>query len=215
MTRQLIQIPGITIHAIRRGINRGTVFEDDSDFDFFLVLLEGASNHHDVAVHSYVLMTNHYHLIATPNRENGLSLMLRDVNREYVRRFNRRRERIGTLWTGRPRGIPICDDRHFLTCLRYVEQNPVRAGMVVAAEDYRWSSFRVHAFGEPCDWLVPHVSYLALGSNPGAREDAYRTLSQSALAEADLVRQRHRLWRQAEGAAMPDEYAPRLEVVAT
>ncbi len=213
MTQQLIQIPGIPVHAIRRGINRRTIFEDDSDFEFFLALLEASGNHHDVLVHSYVLMTNHYHLIATPNRVDALSFMLRDVNREYARRFNGRRGRIGTLWTGRLRGIPICDDRYFLTCLRYVEQNPVRAGMVATAEEYRWSSFRVHAFGERSDWLVPHVAYLALGSNAAARQSAYHALSQPELAEADLVRQRHRLWRQPQTPTVPEE--ARLEIAAT
>ena len=137
-----VYLPGVSLHIIRRGINRTTVFGDNGDFELFLALLETASGTHDVPVHAYTLMTNHYHLIVTPNRAGSLSLMMRDLGREYVKRFNRRYERIGTLWTGTYRDIAITDERQWLTCLRYVEQNPIRAQMVATPDAYRWSTYR-------------------------------------------------------------------------
>jgi putative transposase len=190
-----VQIPGVPLHLIRRGINRAAVFGDKEDYEFFLALLETSAARHDVAVHSYVLMTNHYHLIATPGRTDAVPPMMRDVNRAYSKRFNRRYERIGTMWTGPYRDISISDERYLLTCLRYVEQNPVRAQMVSTAEDYAWSTYRVHALGEPTSWLVPHSAYVALGATPADRQAAYRTLCELPLGDHDLVRQRHALGR--------------------
>jgi REP-associated tyrosine transposase len=185
-----VQLPGVSRHLIRRGINRTTVFGDNEDFELFLALLEASSRTHDVSVHAYTLMTNHYHLLATPNQLNAASRMIQELNREYVRHFNRRYERIGTLWAGRLRDIPITDEPYLLTCMRYIEHNPVRARMVSAPADYEWSTYRVHAFEAPNDWLVLHDTYLALGPTPIDRQMAYRALSEAALNEAELVRQR-------------------------
>jgi REP-associated tyrosine transposase len=188
-----VQLPGVSLHLIRRGINRTTVFGDNEDFELFLALLEASSRTHDVSVHSYTLMTNHYHLLATPNQPNAASRMIQELNREYVRHFNSRYERIGTLWAGRLRDIPITDETYLLTCMRYIEHNPVRARMVSAPADYEWSTYRVHAFGAPNDWIVLHDTYLALGPTPIDRQMAYRALSEAALKEAELVRQRNGL----------------------
>jgi putative transposase len=119
---------------------------------------------------------------------------MRDVGREYVLRYNRKHDRIGTLWTGRYRSIVITDDRYSLTCLRYIEQNPVRANMVLAPSDYRWSSFGFHGLGHRSDWLVPHPAYTALGSTPEERQCAYREICSTELPDSDLVRQRHALF---------------------
>jgi putative transposase len=186
-------LPGVSLHIIRRGINRTTVFGDNEDFELFLALLQTGSGTHDVPVHAYTLMTNHYHLITTPNRAGSLSLMMRDVGREYVKHFNRRYERIGTLWTGPFRDIPITDERQLLTCLRYVEQNPVRAHLVSTPDEYRWSTYRTHALGEPHGWIVPHAAYVALGATPADRQHIYRALCEPDLTDAELVRQRHGL----------------------
>src|SRR5439155_6171532 len=154
-----------SIHIIRRGNNRGPIFVDDYDREMFLALFEIMSCRHSVPIHGYTLMTNHYHVIGTPPDATSLSLMLRDVGREYVKRYNRRHDRIGTLWSGKPRTILVRDERYWLTCLRYIEQNPVRAQIVNNAADYRWSSYRFNAFGEPHPWLVHHPVYEMLGSN--------------------------------------------------
>src|SRR5262245_47190543 len=103
------QLAGVTLHLIRRGINGMSIFGDDEDFELFLALLEAASDAHDVSVHAYTLMTNHYHLLATPNETNAASRAVQEVNRDYVRHFNKRYQRIGTLWTGRLRDIAITD----------------------------------------------------------------------------------------------------------
>jgi putative transposase len=188
-----IQLAGVALHLIRRGINRTSIFGDDEDFELFLALLEAASHAHDVSVHAYTLMTNHYHLLVTPNVTDAASRTMQDVNRDYVGHFNKRYQRVGTLWTGRLRDIAITDHEYLLTCMRYIEHNPVRAGIVSAPSDYPWSTYRVHACGELHDWIVPHDTYLALGATPTDRQRAYRALSEAALGEAALVRQRHAL----------------------
>jgi putative transposase len=186
---------GLSVHVIRRGNNRGPIFVDDYDRQLFIALLEIMSTRHGVAVHGYVLMTNHYHLIVTPPNTQGLRLMMRDVGREYVLRYNRRHDRIGTLWAGRGRRIVIQDERYWLTCLRYIEQNPVRAGLVDDAADYLWSSYRVHAFGEAQGWLTHHHLYETLGAADEERQEAYRGLFAENLGDAELVRQRLYLQR--------------------
>ena len=128
MTINRAYTPGLSVHVMRRGNNRGPIFADDYDRELFLALLELAAARHGVHIHAYVLMTNHYHLIVTPSDADALWRMMRDFGREYVLRFNRRHNRIGTLWTGRYRAIAIGDERYLLTCLRYVEQNPIKDG---------------------------------------------------------------------------------------
>jgi putative transposase len=188
-----VYLPDIGLHVIRRGINRASIFEDDTDYEFILALLEFTSRRRGVDVHGYGLMTNHYHLIVTPHSATALPDMMRDLGREYVLRYNRKYRRIGTLWTGRHRQIPITDERYWLTCLRYIEQNPVRAKMVAHPGDYKWSSFRANGIGESVPWLTPHPVYSALGSTPEERQIAYRAICGESLNEAELTRQRHGL----------------------
>jgi putative transposase len=186
-------LAGISAHVIRRGNNRSPIFADAADYELFLALLEFASARRGIEVHAYGLMTNHYHLIVTPSTQTALPRVMQDLGREYVLAYNRKHGRIGTLWTGRYRAIPITDERYWLTCLRYIEQNPVRAKMVERPGDYRWSSFRFHGFGEALPWLTPHPVYIALGSTAEERQTAYRRLCGEALSEAELTRQRHGL----------------------
>jgi putative transposase len=183
--------PEICVHVIRRGNNRTPIFSDDADRELFLALLEVTSTRRNVDIHAYALMTTHYHLMVTPRRELALPHMMRDLGREYVRRYNRKHGRIGTLWTGSYRSIPIHDERYWLTCLRYVEQNPVRAQMVSTPGDYQWSSFWFHGLGKPHGWLTPHPVYEGLGGTPEDRQTAYRAICGTALTEAELVRQRN------------------------
>jgi putative transposase len=197
-----VYLPDISLHVIRRGINRAPIFAEETDYEFILALLDFTSGRHGVDVHGYTLMTNHYHLIVTPRSATALPDMMRDLGREYVLGYNRKHGRIGTLWAGRHRQIPITDERYWLTCLRYIEQNPVRAQMVARPGDYKWSSFRANGMGESVPWLTPHPVYLALGSTPEERQIAYRAICGETLNEAELTRQRHGLFCP-RGPAMP------------
>jgi putative transposase len=189
--RRRVYLPDISLHVIRRGNNRAPIFGDEADYEFILALLEFTSGRSGVDVHGYGMMTNHYHLMVTPRSTTALPDMMRDLGREYVLRYNRKYERIGTLWAGRYRAIPITDERYWLNCLRYIEHNPVRAKMVARPGDYKWSSFRANAIGESLPWLTPHPVYLALGSTPEERQAAYRAICGEDLNDADLTRQRH------------------------
>src|ERR1700704_3380226 len=134
MSRQLrVYPPGTTVHVFNRGNNRGSIFSDEVDCEWFLTILERAATRYRVSAHGYVLMTNHFHLMATPETPDALSRMMKVVGVRYVSYYNRKYDRIGTLWSGRYRAVPIHDERYLLTCLRYIEQNPVRASMVSEA----------------------------------------------------------------------------------
>ena len=169
-------IPGISVHVIQRGNNRVPIFGSSNDFEQFLELLRRSARNFCVTLHAFVLMTTHYHLIVTPTSVAGLPKMMKALDGGYVRYFNKRHERIGTLWNGRYRGLPLEDERYWLTCLRYIEQNPVRAGMVQAPHDYQWSSYSAHALGRWPTWLTPHAVYQSLGRDDGERQRAYREL---------------------------------------
>jgi len=175
---------------MHRGINREAIFGDDVDRHMFLACLDTATSRYGVAVHVFALMTNHYHLLVTPSRDQALARAMRGLGIRYTLYYNRKYGRIGTLWTGRYRGIPICDDHYWMTCLRYIELNPVRAKMVGRPEDYRWSTYRTYALGEPHHWIVHHDRYRALGANAEERQMAYRALCNEPLTEAELVHQR-------------------------
>ena len=178
MARQLrVFVPGAAVHVIQRGNNRGLTFADDHDRMIFLELLRTSAAKRGTQVHGFSLMDNHYHLVVTPGHETALPRTVKHFGEQYVQYFNKRHGRTGTLWDGRYDGFIIADDRYFFTCLRYVERNPVKAGIVSEPEQYRWSSYRFHAFGERSSWLTPHPLYLALGTTQKQRQAAYRALS--------------------------------------
>jgi REP-associated tyrosine transposase len=135
-------------------------------------------------------MTNHVHLIATPQMEDGLSSTMKNVDETYVRYFNRRYERTGGLYEGRYRSLPIDSERYWFTCMRYVELNPVRAGIVARPEDYRWSSSRFHVLGDSDRLIVPHRLYLALGNSAAARQQCWRAICREALSADELAEMR-------------------------
>ena len=174
-----LAVTGLPHHVILRGNNRQPVFIDSDDRGFFLAQLAELAQREMVQVHAYVLMDNHLHLLLTPQQDGALSRLMQSLGRIYVRRFNQRHGRSGTLWEGRYRSTVIDSDRYLLVCMAYIDLNPVRAGMVIAAELYPWSS-HMHYIGLRNDkWLTPHPLVWSLGNTPFAREAAY----------ADLVRQ--------------------------
>lgn len=198
-----VYLPGVSLHVIRRGNNRCAIVGDDDDHRALLRILKQVSIKFGVSVHGFVFMTTHYHLIVTPPREHALPQMMKAVGEQYVRYYNGRYDRIGTLWAGRYSAFFLLDETYWLTCLRYVEQNPWRANMVTVPKSYRWSSYRVHAHGESSDWLVPHPIYLALGRTPTERQTAYRAICGVKLTDDELAEQRHP-WRRASVSNVSD-----------
>ena len=168
-----LTLPGYAHHVIQRGNNRQSIFASTQDFQFMLELLEANARKFQVAIHAYVLMDNHFHLLATPQTAEGLPQMMQAVGRSYVRYFNDTHRRTGTLWEGRYKSTVIQNERYLLACMVYIDLNPVRAGMVAQARDYSWSS-HAHYLGLRTDKLLtPHPLVWALGNTPFAREAAY------------------------------------------
>jgi putative transposase len=185
-----IYVPDLSLHVCQRGIDRRTIYLDDDDRVRYLGTLATKAREYGVDVHAYTLMSNHYHLIATPQGERALSETMRTANWHYTRYFNRKYKRTGTLWNERPRVIALEDERQWFTCLRYVELNPLRANIVTAPDKYRWSSYRVHAHAEVNDWLVTHHLYTALGATDAERQAAYRAICSIPLTDQELALQR-------------------------
>lgn len=179
-----LTLPGYPHHIIQRGNNRQVIFVDAQDFETMWQLLVESGKKFGVAVHAYVLMNNHFHLLATPSTNEALPLMMQAVGRSYVRYFNNRHARTGTLWEGRYRSTVIETERYLLACMVYIDLNPVRAGMVAHPRDWHWSS-HAHHRGLRADSLVtPHGLYWALGNTPFAREAAYGELLQSGISNS-------------------------------
>jgi len=160
----------------QRGINCAAIFHEPADYRCFLQLIRWATVSHHVDVHAFVLMSNHYHLVATPASASALPAAMQAIDGEYVRYYNRKHNRLGTLWCGRYQAKLLRDERYFWTCFTYVERNPVAAGIVATAEDYLWSSYPVHAYGAQSQWLISHPLYTALGSTCDERQAAYRAI---------------------------------------
>jgi putative transposase len=184
----MARLPRLTLtdyphHVILRGNNRQMIFSGESDMQRMLGLLEEHGVAQGVDVHAYVLMGNHLHLLLTPRRDGALSLMMQAVGRSYVRAFNQAHGRTGTLWEGRYRSSLIQTERYLLTCMAYIDLNPVRAGLVEVPEDYPWSS-HTHYTGRRHQRLVtPPALYWELGNTPFAREAAYRDLVRAGITE--------------------------------
>jgi putative transposase len=171
-----LTVPGYPHHIIQRGNNRQAIFSSVADYQMLLGLLDENAHKFGVALHAYVLMGNHFHLLATPGTEDGLPQMMQAVGRRYVRYFNDSQGRTGTLWEGRYRSTLIETGRYLLACMAYLDLNPVRAGLVKEAGAYPWSSHG-HYVGLRSDkMLTPHPLYWALGNTPFAREAAYAEL---------------------------------------
>lgn len=179
-------LAGIPQHVIQRGNNRQPCFADISDYRFYLECMRAASKRYACAVHAYVLMTNHVHLLVTPSQKDALPRFIQHIGRRYVQYFNFRYQRTGTLWEGRYKASLVDTETYVLTCYRYIEMNPVRAGMVVNPSDYRWSSYHRNALDVKDEIVVPHELYMALGINAVFRCAAYRELFRVQLDEPTL-----------------------------
>ena len=172
--RPRLELPAIPLHFTQRGVNRAATFLDDEDFAQYRQKLGEVLAEHDIALHAYVLMTNHVHLLLTPPLAGRLSAAMCQLGRRYVPAFNRKHGRTGTLWEGRFKTCLVDSDRYALTVQRYIELNPVRAGMTASAGAYRWSSASASLGGAADALLSFHPVYLALGEDARARASAYR-----------------------------------------
>jgi putative transposase len=187
--RRRLYAPGVSLHVRQRGNNRCAIFGDDHDYESYLVMLQSATDRYGVQVHEYSLMTTHTHVLLTPTTEHGTVKAMHQLGIRYVLYFNQKYERVGTLWTGRYKAKPINDERYWLTCLRYIAQNPVRARLAVQPDQYRWSSYRARAFGEGGEWLASHPLLESLGENVEQRRAAYSALCALPLTTAQVVRE--------------------------
>jgi putative transposase len=169
-------VPGQALHVIQRGNNRQAVFFSQADFRYYHESLREAAHKYSCEVHAYVFMTNHVHLLLTPHMEAGPSRMMQSVGRRYVRYVNIVYQRTGTLWEGRFKSAIIDSDQYLLTCSRYIELNPVRAGMVASPAHYRWSSYHHNALGRRDELIVPHRLYSEFHRDEGCRCRHYKSL---------------------------------------
>ncbi len=180
-------IPDQPQHVILRGNNRAEIFCADEDYSFYLEKLKLACDKHGCSVHAYVLMTNHVHLLMTPHGEQSLGKAMQMLGRYYVQYYNYCYRRTGTLWEGRYKATLIDSETYLITCMRYIELNPVRAGMVTDPADYPWSSYRHNALGQASDLVVPHPEYRRIGDSDDTRQLAYRALFNHQLSENSIT----------------------------
>lgn len=169
-------LAGVPSHVVQRGNNREACFFADEDYLFYLECLKDACLRYGVALHAYVLMTNHVHLLLTPSCKTGISKLMQSIGRRYVQYVNKAYRRSGTLWEGRHKSSLVDAERYLLSCYRYIELNPVRANMIAHPAQYRWSSYRHNAQGEPLEIISEHDCYRALGKDKSQRCHQYQAL---------------------------------------
>jgi putative transposase len=173
-------VPDIALHVIQRGHNRNACFRDDTDRMVYLATVADLLRNSACALHAYCLMTNHVHMLLTPATPHACATLMRNLGQRYAQYFNRRYDRTGGLWEGRYRSCLVDSANYVLACYRYVERNPVRAGMVSSAAAYRWSSYQGNAGNALNRLLTPHAEYLALGNDERTRCGAYQQMLQVA-----------------------------------
>ncbi len=180
-------LPGLAAHVVQRGNNRQPIFFERSDYEQYLLLLGKGCDRYHCAIHAYVLMSNHVHLLLTPAEQPSVSRMMQYLGRHYVPYVNHKYSRSGTLWEGRFKASLVDTSSYLLACYRYIESNPVRAGMVENVSDYRWSSFQHNGLGLFNGLITPHAEYENLGITLPQRTAAYRLLFEQPAEEGLLV----------------------------
>lgn len=167
---------------IQRGVDRQAAFFEPADYELYLRSLGEGAEKHDCQIHAYVLMANHTHLLITPGENRSIPLLMQTLGRNYVQRVNRHYDRTGPLWEGRYKASLVQDDQYLLTCHRYIELNPVRAGIVSKPGDYPYSSYGHNALGKSDPILSAHPIYHALADDPYNRQSAYQRLFLDAIS---------------------------------
>ena len=179
--------PQVPQHVVHRGNDRGSVFKSDHDRANYLDCLMRATRRYECALHAYVLMDNHVHILATPGAAGALSRMMQWTASRYTIAFNDQHGRSGSLWEGRFFSSAITSERYLMVCQRYIELNPVRAGLVGSPSEFAWSSYAHNALGIRNPLITEHELYRRLGANPDERRSAYRALFDPTTPEADLA----------------------------
>ncbi len=180
-------LPGVPLHIRQRAVDGEACFVEDADRRLYVGLLNELSQACRCSVHAFVLMTNHVHLLISTHEPQATSAFMKHVGQRYAQHFNRVRERTGHLWESRYRSSLVDSGEYLFTCYRYIELNPVRAGLVSSADQYPWSSFGTNALGVPSTFLQPHPEYLRLGRSEGERREAYLAIVQAGLSDTELA----------------------------
>lgn len=179
-------VQGFPVHIVQRGNNRQAIFFEDADYELYLSLLSAARDRFGCDIHAYVLMTNHTHILATPWDDISIGKMMQYVGRHYVPYVNQKYCRTGTLWEGRYKATTVETSSYLLACYRYIELNPVRAGMVQHSGEYRWSSYRRNGLQLENGLITPHPEYDGLGGDAEERSSSYRRLFEEVISEREL-----------------------------
>ena len=182
-----LNMANIPQHVVQRGNNKHACFFAEKDYTVYLDKLKLYSKKYNVAVHAYVLMTNHAHLLMTPQTKIGVSQLIQALGRYYVRYINQTYHRTGTLWEGRLKSALVGSDNYFLIVSRYIELNPVRASMVTHPAQYPWSSYRGNATDITIELLITHLCYQTLRNRAINRQAAYRTLFENEIIDNSLL----------------------------
>lgn len=187
MPRVARQAPaGWPLHVMQRGNNKQRCFYDEQDYRTYLAILKKALEESAVELHAYVLMSNHIHLLLTPLSDDAMSQFMKRLGQRYTQYFNGRHKRSGTLWEGRYKSSLVQDSRYLLTCYRYIELNPLRAGLESTLGEYLWSSFHYNALGTHSSLVTPHAEYLGLSKHPELRRKQYQALFDGTFPQADI-----------------------------
>jgi putative transposase len=181
-----LRIPGLPLHVVHRGNSRGQCFFCDGDYERYLQKLGQNAVRFECRVHAYVLMVNHVHLLVSPSEPEAISWFMKSVAQDHAQYINRTRSRTGALWENRYYSSIVDSDRYFLACHRYIELNPVRAGLAAAPASYAWSSFRMNACGIDNPIIREHEIYLGLGRDASARRSTYRALFEQPQREDEI-----------------------------
>ena len=191
-----VLLPNYPHHIVQRGHNRQAVFAGDADYRYYLETLRAWKVEFNVRVYAYCLMTNHVHLLLEPPDEvAALGRLMKRLAGRQTRYVNRLKGRSGSLWEGRYKSSPVQTEQYFLSCCRYIELNPVRAGMVVCPDQYHWSSYRARKYGAGHDWLDMHGCYVALGESEKERRDRYMRFVEQDIADNEITLIRSSLQR--------------------
>ena len=183
-------LPHVPVHLVQRGHCRAPIFFDLQDYVTYLHWVKASSEKYDVAIHAFVLMTNHVHILATPKEGPEVSLFMQFIGRHYVPYINRKYDRSGTLWEGRYKASLVQEEGYFLNVMKYIELNPVRANMVDVPSHYRWSSYCHNTGVKKIKFIKFHQTYLALGPTKGLRSKAYINLFMQDLTSAEMKHMR-------------------------